>query len=234
MSEQDSLFREVDEDLRREQMAALWKKYGVYVIAAALAIVIIVGGYSVYNWWSETRAAQNGEAHFSAIELVSEDKHAEALEAFTRLASETGGGYHTLAKLETAAIHAREGRKDEAVAIYDEVANAGSDRFLSDFASLQSAALQIDTLGEAEIEQKLSRLISDTNPWRYSAQELLALAAYRSGNTAESERIYGQLLGDPSAPADLRRRAEAMMALLFNADARPSAAGGGGANSPTQ
>jgi hypothetical protein len=46
--------------------------------------------------------------------------------------------------------------------------------------------------------------------------------------------MYGQLLGDPSAPADLRRRAEAMMALLFNADALPSAAGGGGANSPTQ
>jgi hypothetical protein len=233
MSEQDSLFREVDEDLRREQMAALWNKYGRYVIATAVAIVIIVGGYSVYNWWSETRAAQNGEAHFSAIELVSDEKHAEAVEAFTRLASEASGGYRTLAKLETAAIHARDGRKDEAVAIYDEVANAGADRFLSDFASLQSAALQIDTLAEAEIEQKLSRLISDTNPWRYSAQELLALAAYRSGNTAESERIYGQLLGDPSAPAELRRRAEAMMALLFNAEARPGAAGGSG-NSPTQ
>lgn len=234
MSEQDSLFREVEEDLRREQMAALWKKYGTYVLAGAVAIVFIVGGYSVYNWWSETQAAENGRAHFEAIELVSEDKHAEALNAFSQLASESGSGYQSLAKLEMAAIHAQEGRKDEAAAIYDDVAANSSDTFLSDYAKLQAAALLLDSASEADMQQRLAGLNADTNPWRYSAQELLALAAYRSGNTAESEKIYGQLLADPSAPAELRRRAEAMMALLFNAEAPGNSAQNGGGNSPTQ
>ncbi len=234
MSEQDSLFREVDEDLRREQIAALWKKYGTYVLAGAVAIVLIVGGYSGYNWWSERQAAENGNAHFAAIELVSEDKQAEALDAFSRQAAETGGGYQTLAKLEIAAIQAQEGRKDEAVAVYDEIAANSSDKFLSDYAKLQGAALSLDTASKTEMEQRLAGLNSDTNPWRYSAQELLALTAYRSGNTAESEKIYGELLGDPSAPADLRRRAEAMMALLFKTDEPQSSAPNGSGNSPTQ
>lgn len=234
MSEQDSLFREVDEDLRREQMTALWNKYGVYAIGAALAIVIIVGGYSVYNWWKETQAAENGDAQFAAIELVSGDKQAEALDAFSKLASETGGGYQALAKLEIAAIHAQEGRKDEAVGIYDEVAANSSDKFLSDYAKLQGAALSLDMASEAEMKQRLAGLNSDTNPWRYSAKELLALTAYRSGNTAESENIYGQLLGDPAAPAELRRRAEAMMALLFKTGEQPDSAQNRSENSPTQ
>ena len=234
MSEQDSLFREIDEDLRREQMAALWNKYGAYVIGAALAIVIIVGGYNIYNWWKETQAAKNGDAQFAAIELVSANKQAEALDAFSKLASETGGGYETLAKLEIAAIHAQEGRKSEAVAIYDEVVANSSDKFLRDYAKLQGAALSLDTASKAEMEKRLAGLISDTNSWRYSAQELLALTEYRSGNFAESEKIYGQLLGDPSAPAELRRRSEAMMAFLFKTDGQPNSAQDRSENSPTQ
>ena len=41
----DNLFREVEEELRRERMEKLWKQYGNYVIAAAALIVIIVLGY---------------------------------------------------------------------------------------------------------------------------------------------------------------------------------------------
>jgi hypothetical protein len=234
MSEEDSIFREVDEELRREQMAAIWNKYGVYFIAGAALIVVIVGGYNVYNWWSETRAAQNGQAQFAAIELVSEKKNSEALEAFKKVADETGGGYETLATLEMAAIHAQEGRKSEAVALYDKVAASGADPFLRDFAQLQAATLRVDDSDEAEMQGRLSGLITDTNPWRYSARELLALTAFRSGNTAESERIYSQILGDPSSPADLRRRAEAMLALLLKAPVAASATPAVSESSPTQ
>ncbi|MGB0086627.1 MAG: hypothetical protein WBP94_14810, partial [Rhodomicrobiaceae bacterium] len=59
---------------------------------------------------------------------------------------------------------------------------------------------------------------------RYSAQELLGLAAFRSGNMAESEKVFSQLIGDPSAPAEIRRRAETILALLVKAPNKASAA----------
>ncbi len=234
MSEQDSLFREIDEDLRREQLAAMWNKYGVYILAGAVLIVAIVGGYNAYNWWTAKRAAETGQAHYAAIELVSEDKNAEALEAFNGLAAQGNGGYRTLARLEIAALHAQEGRKDEAVAAYEQVAAGGADAFLRDYARLQAATLLSDTASESDIRERVSGLIADTNPWRYSARELLALVAFRSGNLAESERIYAEILGDPASPGDMRRRAEAMMALMLDAPAADERPPQGSAGGPTQ
>jgi hypothetical protein len=223
MSE-DNIFREVDEDMRREQMAALWDKYGAYILGAALLIVVFVGGYNMYNWWKESQAASNGASFYQAGQLIAEKKSPEALQAFSKLADDTSGGYQTLARLEVAAIHAQEGRKSEAVAIYDQIVQSASDLILKDFARIQAASLRLDEADKAEMASRLDGLNTDINPWRYSARELLGLAAFRSGDIAESEKMFSQLLGDPGAPAEIRRRAETMLALLVKAPKAESSA----------
>ena len=40
------VFDEVDEELRRDRAEKLWKKYGAYVMGAAVAIVVAAGAYS--------------------------------------------------------------------------------------------------------------------------------------------------------------------------------------------
>ncbi|MGF1621576.1 MAG: tetratricopeptide repeat protein [Rhodomicrobiaceae bacterium] len=214
MSDEDNIFREVEEDMRRERLAAMWDKYGVFVIGAAAFFVIVVGGYNVNEWWQEKRSAEDGQAYYEASRLLDGNNTAEALDAFGKLANDGRSGYETLAHLKMAAIHAREGRKGEAVALYDQVSKGGADRVLRDFASLQAAALRLDEAEPAEMQQRLSGLNNDNNSWRYSARELLALSAFRSGNVGESEKLFTQILGDPSAPAEIRRRAEAMLALM--------------------
>lgn len=213
----DNIFREVEDDMRREQVAALWDRYGVYVLVGAALIVIIVAGYNIYSWWDDKRAAENGTAYYQASELAGENKSAEAGEAFAALANSGGRGYQTLANLERAALHAQGGRNSEAVALYEKVARGGGDAMLRDFATIQAAALRLDEADQAEMARRLGGLNTDTNPWRYSARELLGLSAFRSGNTAESEKLFTQILSDPSAPAEIRRRAETMLALLVKA-----------------
>jgi hypothetical protein len=44
-NESDSLLREVDDELRREQLEKLWKKYSSLILLAAALIVVAVGGY---------------------------------------------------------------------------------------------------------------------------------------------------------------------------------------------
>ncbi|WP_125461779.1 MULTISPECIES: tetratricopeptide repeat protein [Rhodomicrobium] len=213
----DNIFREVEDDMRREQIARLWDKYGVYVLIGAGIIIVIVGGYNMFNWWAEKRAAENGAAYYQAGQLVNDKKYAEASEAFAKLGNSAGGGYQTLAGLERAAIFAQEGRKGEAVAAYEKVVRNGTDPVLRDYATLQAATLRIDDADPAEMSRRLAGLNTDTNPWRYSARELLGLSAFRAGNMAESEKLFGQILGDPSAPAEIRKRAELMLALLVKA-----------------
>jgi hypothetical protein len=217
----DNIFREVDEDLRREQMTALLDKYGVYMLVGAAIIIAIVGGYNGYSWWSAKQAAENGAAYHRATQLIQDKKTPEAIAALTTIAAEKSGGYRTLAELEIAALHAQEGRKADAVAAYDRVAENGADATLRDFARVQAAALRLDDADRAEIVKRLDGLNNANNPWRYSARELLALAAFRSGDSGESEKLFTQILTDGGAPAEFRGRAEAMLALLTKA---PSAA----------
>jgi hypothetical protein len=234
MSDDNTIFREVDEDLRREQMAAMWDKYGVYLLIAAGLIVFIVGGYNINLWWQEKRAAESGEAYFRAGELLADKKNDEALKAFDDLASAAGGGYETLAGLRVAAIRAEQGRTGEAVKLYDDIAKGGADATLRDFARLAAATLRVDEADYAEMQQRLEGLNKDTNAWRYSARELLALAAFRSGNAGESEKLFSQILGDPAAPAEMRKRAEAMLALLVKTPKEISSAVPGEKDSRTQ
>jgi hypothetical protein len=160
------------------------------------------------------RAGENGAAYYQAAQLIDEKKNPEALEAFSKFAGQASGGYHTLAELEVAALHAQQGRKADAIAIYDRVAQSGADATLRDYARIQAATLRLDDADRAEIVSRLTGLNTDNNAWRYSARELLGLAAFRSGDASESEMMFGQILSDSGAPAEIRRRAEAMLALL--------------------
>ena len=223
MSERD-IFKEVEEDLRREQLAKLWDRYGIYVLGGAAAIILFVGAFNGYRWYEAKRASENGTAFFQATTLAGEQKYAEARDALAKLGKDAPSGYRALARLEIAALNAKEGRKADALTVYDQVASDNSvDGVLKDFAKVQGAALRLDEAEPAEIARRLDKLDADSNPWRYSARELLALSAYRSGNTAESEKLFTRILSDPFAPAEMRRRAESMLALLVKTAAGASA-----------
>ncbi len=72
----------------------------------------------------------------------------------------------------------------------------------------------LDQGKDVEIEKRVGALNVPGNPWRNSAREILALSAYRIGNLAKAEQLYNEILGDPSAPAGVRQRAQAMIALM--------------------
>ena len=54
MTQHNTLFQEIDEDLDRQKMEAMWKRYGSWVIIFALAIVIVTAGTVAYNSWKST------------------------------------------------------------------------------------------------------------------------------------------------------------------------------------
>ena len=234
MSDSDNIFREVDEDLRREQMAKIWDKYGVYIFACAALIIVVVAGYNGYKWWDNKRSAEGGTAFYEATRLIDEKKPAEAIDALTKLASTGSSGYKTLAQLRIAATKVQDGHKSEAIALYDQIAQSGVDPILRDFSKLQAASLRLDDADQKEIKDRVAGLNTDTNPWRYSAKELLGLAAFRSGDMSESEKVFGQILSDSGAPAEMRKRAEIMLALLVKAPKQSDAAPAAQKDSQTQ
>ena len=97
------IFKEVEEDVRRERYVKLWKDYGKYVIAGALAIVL---GTAAGVGWRDYKSSQregDSTAFLQAVELDRAEAHAEAAQAFATLARSAGSGYVTLALFHQAA-----------------------------------------------------------------------------------------------------------------------------------
>src|SRR6266568_4785585 len=96
------IFREIDEEVRRERLRKLWDQYSNVLIAVALLIIIGIGGWRLYQWWETKQAAEAGRQFETAVLLSEQGKHDEAAAAFAKLAAEATGGYRTLARFRTA------------------------------------------------------------------------------------------------------------------------------------
>lgn len=216
----DSFLREVDEEVRREQLMRLWEKYGTYLVAA---VVLLFLGVGVYKWREARQLAfreETGARFEAATRLAAQSKAAEASEAFAAIARDGPPGYRALARLRVAAEHARAGRAAEALTAYEALAgDTGVDDLLRDFAALQAAMLRSDQADWTEMKNRLTPLLDDKRPWHALAREMLGLAALKAGDLQEATKLFEQILGDRGATAGLSRRAQEMLAVLTDAAA---------------
>jgi hypothetical protein len=208
------IFQEVDEEVRREQLKKLWQRYGNYIVAACILVVLAVGGWRGYEWWQTRRAAESGAAFEQAVALDASGKHDEAEAAFAKLANDGTAGYRVLARLREAAQIGRTDPK-AAVKAYEQIAADGSvDQVMRDFAALRAGYLMVDTSPYSELKATLEPLTGANRAFRHSARELLALSAWKAGDTAATRQWTDVILGDPQSPPGTRSRAEVLSGLL--------------------
>jgi hypothetical protein len=208
------IFTEVDEEVRREQLKKLWERYGNYVIAVAFLIVAAVAAYRGCDYWENRRAAEAGAAYDAASRLADEGKHEEAAAAFGKLVTDGTASYQVLARLREAAEIAEHDPK-AAVAAYDKIAGETTGQpLVSELASIRSAFLLVDTAKLDEMTQRLEPLAQASSPFRHTARELLALSAWRNGDSAAMRRWSDAAKNDPEAPSGLRSRMEVLASLL--------------------
>jgi hypothetical protein len=208
------IFQEVDEEVRREQIRKLWDRYGILVVIAAFAIVAGVGGWRYYEWRQLNAAAQFGDAYLAAQTLADDGKHAEADAALEKLSQDGSSGYRVLARLKDAADLSTTDQK-AAVSAYDRIAeDHGVPQSLRDLATIRAAMLLIDSTPLSDMALRLEPLTSSTSTFRHTARELLALSAWRVGDTAAARRWADMIMTDGETPSSLRQRVEVLMALL--------------------
>ncbi len=211
----DGLFREIDEELRQEHYAKLWKKYGTYVLGAALALVVGVAGFQGWrNYDVSTRTAE-GMRFAEAQRLMRSDQNEAAARAFASLAAEANAGYALLARFQDAALLVGQSDRAGAITAYRELAeDTGIDALYRDLALVLGALHEIDTGDRADLGQRIARLTADDNPWRYSAREIIAVLAQRGGDAGKARELYSGLANDVAAPSGIRARAQEMLAIL--------------------
>jgi hypothetical protein len=215
----DALFREVEEELRREQFQKLWQRYGTYIIGLAIAIVAVVGGTKL---WESQRlaAAQVAGAEFeAATKLAVSGKPDEAAKAFETLAASGPKGYAALAKLSQAGVYLKQDKRAEALEVFDKLAaDTSADPMLTSYARLQAASLRLGEADFAEIHTRLQPLTGDDNSWRFTARELLGTAALKAGKLDEARSALAPLLASPGLSQAATERINRLMAEIATAE----------------
>lgn len=217
--QRDSFAREIDEELRREQILKLWEKYGTHAIAAAVLIIFGVLGYKYYEQRRVAASEAAGDRFTMAARAAAQDKSADAQKSLEELAASGPASYAALARIRLAGAEREAGKTEQALSAFEAVSKQGGvDPLLADYARLQAAMLRVDTADWTEMQNRLKPLVADGNPWRFSARELLALAAQKAGRSEDARSEFQKLAGDREAPPSIGERARVMLAMLTEAE----------------
>ncbi len=146
------------------------------------------------------------------VEVESAAEPAKAADILANYISDAPDGYATLARLREAKLRADAGERETAIGLYDALASDSSvEPLFRDLAALYSVRMQIEEGDAATLNARLATLAADGGPWRYTARELQAVLALKSGDTQGARAIFTSLADDLDAPDSLRTRATEML-----------------------
>lgn len=208
MSNPESFIDEVTEEVRRDRMFALFRKYGWI---AVLAVLAIVGGAA----WTEWRKAQEaalaqafGDATFAALEAPTPGARRDLLGGIALQGEQAAVRDMLLAS-------DPETDRDGSIAALKAVeADAALPAAWRDLAVLKRVVLMGADLPAAEARAALDPIAAPGRPYRVMALEQLAYLTLAEGDRDAAVAALNALTQDQEAPQGLRRRVAQVVAAL--------------------
>jgi len=231
MSE-ESLFSEVDEELRRDRLRALWRRFGPFVIGAAIAVVALVGVNEGWRWWTNTNAAQSSDLLYKALDAAKASDDTATKDALDAVIGAGTGDYPLLARFAEAGLLAKQGKNDEAIAAYDAVAADAADKRVRELALLLAAFRLVDTGNVTAVDTRIGGILSESGPLYAPAAEALGLTQYKAGDLEAAQKSFQSIVDNPLAPVDLINRVRLYLAQLTAEGVTPPATGPAPADNP--
>jgi hypothetical protein len=206
--------REVDEEVRRDRVLDIWRKYGTIIIALAVLLVAGVGGWQFWNFRQQQQAQALGAQLEAALKTAREGEGDAGEKALASIASGSAPGYAMVARFRLAAEIARRDTVDGAKAFDALAADATLDPRFRELARVRSALLNVDALDYAAFRAIAEPLAGPQATWRHSMREMLGLSALKAGNFEDAGRWFDQIVIDRDAPQAVRQRADLYLAIV--------------------
>lgn len=224
----EAFLREVDEELRRDQAAALWRRWGR---AAIVALLVALAAFAAFLYWRHEQnvaAEREGEQLQTAYDYLGAGDTAAAVKPLESLATSKRDGYRALAQFTQGDLALAKNDLKGAAAIFGKIAgDASVAQPFRDLALIRQTTAEFDTIAPQTVVQRLQGLTAPGNPWLGSAGELVAMAYLKQGRRDLAGQTFARIAQEESAPRSLRQRAVQMAGLLGVDAASPAAANKG-------
>jgi hypothetical protein len=204
----ETFLREVDENLRRDQLRDFFKTYGNWLIAVVLLFLVASGGFI---WWKQHQV-QRSETQVEQLAQIYQDigtgNAAKAPQELDTLSSSGSKGVRASAQFAQAALALQQNDVKRATAIYEAIAaDSGLPQPYRDAASIRQTELEFDQLPPQAVVARLQPLAKPGEPWFGTAGELSALALIKQGKKQEAGQLFAAIANDRNVPQTIRARA---------------------------
>lgn len=211
----ETFLREVDENLRRDQLQDIARKYGAWIIAGVVLLLGATGGWIYWQDRQAKAAAQHSEVLAQIYTDIGAGKIDNVPQRLDALAGETSGALKASAMLARAAVASERNERAVATAKYHQIA-ADEDlpQPYRDLGLIRATALDFDTVRPEQVIARLQPLTKPGNPWFGSAGELTAMALIKQGKKLEAGRLFAAIAADQQVPETIRLRSVQMAGTL--------------------
>jgi hypothetical protein len=214
-AQQDVFLREVDDALRQDQVQGFMKTYGIML---AVVIVLGLGGFAGWLYWSHHQTKQleeRTEAFVQALDSVQADNLDDAATKLQPLADKGSDANATSARLLLAAIALEQDKKADALKIYRQVAaDAEAPAPLRDLAKVREVAADFDAMKPQDVVDRLKPLAAPGNPWFGVAGEMVGMAYLKMDKKDQAGPLFAEIAKDEDVDDGLRSRARQLAAVL--------------------
>jgi hypothetical protein len=214
-ADNESFYREVDEELRRDQLGDYWKRYGKLAIAG---IVLLLAALAGYLWWENhkvVKAGEKGEQLIAAFDDITANDKAGAAAKLDPLAKSDSPGYRAAALITQADLAIEANDLKRAASLFRQVAEDKKlDEPYRHLALVRGTALEFDSLTPRAVIDRLKPLAVQNGPWFGSAGEMVAISHLKLNQPQEAARIFAAMAKDRKLPDSLRSRAVQMAGSL--------------------
>tara|TARA_Y100000768_G_C23929515_1_gene659314 strand:+ start:799 stop:1428 length:630 start_codon:yes stop_codon:yes gene_type:complete len=197
-----NIFREVDEDIRKERYINLFRKYGVYVIAI---IVIIVGTLAGIQFYSGYQVNKN-EMLFAEYINIIENNSDDTLEKLSDSGNTSNLFLNGMYLLKRSDLLVASGQIDQATLLLSEaIENNTLNKIHNDVAIYKLLMINIETLSIEEIKSYQNKLISEVDAF-YLTEELIAIKFLIEGQKEDAIKKFSELSTNNSVPIEIKNR----------------------------
>ncbi len=213
----ETFLKEVDDELRREQITTFFTRYGWWVIGGVLLLLGAVGGWI---WWNGHQAAGRESAGENLVAVVDQLESGNqgitaAQPQINALAASDIEGYRASALFSRANGQAQSGNARAAIATLRQIGEDQSlDQVYRDAAMIRRTQLEYDGLPPQEVIRRLNGLATGDSAWAAAAAELVGVAHLKMNRPDLAGPLFVRIARDENAPTTLRERASLMAGSL--------------------
>lgn len=213
-----ALLQEVDEAVRKEELDAIARRYGRWIIAAVVAALLGFGGYLLWQDRQSAAAGEQSEKLVAAFAKLKAGQTKATEAALAGLKADGAPAYRATAVIQLANMKAEQGDiKGAAAMLAALAADDSADPALRDLALIRQTAIEFDTLRPEMVIARMAPILSQTDPvsaFFPSAAELTALAHYAAGRYKEAGALFARIAQTKDVPPQLQSRAVQMAGML--------------------